>query len=87
MKLNKTELKFKELMSLFPENAKYDLTPVIQRIDEVTLGCQMKIELLRIKEDGTNVTDKKVTVLAQGRNSIDAQYNALKLALVQMKLL
>ena len=87
MKLNKVDLQFKELIKALPANSRYDLTPVIQRIDDITLGCQMKIELLGTDKEGRTYTEKKVTVLSQGKNAIEAQYNALKLALVQLQLI
>jgi hypothetical protein len=87
MKLSKIDLKFKDLIRALPASSRYDLTPVIQRLDDVTLGCQMKIELLGTDAEGRTFTEKKVTVLAQGKNAIEAQYNALKLALVQLQLI
>lgn len=87
MKLNKQEQKFKDLMEKLPANSKYDFTPMIQKADEVTFLCQFKIELLREDIDKKNVTDKKVTVNASGRNVMEVQYNALKLAMIQLKLL
>jgi hypothetical protein len=88
MKLTAVEQKFKDLINSLPESVRYDSTPIIQKIDELTLGCQLKLELLKDNDvSGNPTTISKVTVFAHGKNIIEAQYNAFKLALVQLKLL
>jgi hypothetical protein len=87
MKLSKEEKKFKALIAGLPTNLRYDFTPAIQRIDETTISCQMKVELIKSDNDGKISTEKKVAVVALGSGFVDAQYNALRLALVQLNLL
>jgi len=87
MKLSKEEKKFKALAAGLPANLRYDFTPVIQRVDETTISCQMKAEVLGTDAEGRTFTDKKVAVVALGNGFVDAQYNALRLALVQLNLL
>jgi hypothetical protein len=87
MKLSKEEKKFKALAAGLPANLRYDFTPIIQRVDETTISCQMKVEILNSDTDGRTNTERKVAVVALGNGFVDAQYNALRLALVQLNLL
>ena len=88
MKLSKQEQKFKDLLAVIPAEVRYDLTPTLQKLDALTVGCQIKMEILSAnKENGMPITDKKVTVLTEGKNALDAQYKALRLALIQLRLL
>ena len=87
MSQKKTEQKFRELVKALPANGRYDLTPVVQKVSELEYSCQMKVEILGTNKEGATYTDKKATALSTGDSLENAQYNALKLALIQLQLI
>ena len=89
MKLKDFEKKSSELVKNLPKDVRLDFLPTLSKpsANESGFVCQMKVEELYNNAAGDVRTLRKVTVFAEGSDMYEAQYNALRLALVQIKVL
>jgi len=85
-KKNALEQRMAELAKLVTDS-RYDFTFQVTPKDSTTTYCMVNAQIIEKQENGDLKTLKKVTANQEGSSIIDAQYKALRLALILLGVL